>query len=196
MIELAPGLHRWIAYHEEWKQDVGCLALEAGRELVLIDPLVLDWKPVDALARGRDVHVLLTIYYHARSARDVVERYGARLWSTSAGRRRITNRAGKPSDGFEPGDPVPAGVQAFDADRGAGEVVFWLPEHRSLAAGDIFLGSPFRLCPPSWLSKGVKHENVKTALRPVLDLPVERVLVSHGEPILERGSEVLAEVLR
>ncbi len=28
MTEIAPGLHRWTARHEEWEEDVGSLAVE------------------------------------------------------------------------------------------------------------------------------------------------------------------------
>jgi hypothetical protein len=33
------------------------------------------------------------------------------------------------------------------------------------------------------------------SLRPLLELPVERVLVSHGEPVLQDGSQALAAAL-
>jgi hypothetical protein len=33
------------------------------------------------------------------------------------------------------------------------------------------------------------------SLRPLLELPVERVLVSHGEPVLRGGLEALAAAL-
>ena len=38
--ELAPGLWRWTGYHEEWKQDVGCVYVEAPDAIVLIDPQI------------------------------------------------------------------------------------------------------------------------------------------------------------
>ena len=36
--------------------------------------------------------------------------------------------------------------------------------------------------PQDWLSDGVSREDVIELLRPVLDLPVEHVLPTHGEP--------------
>jgi hypothetical protein len=33
-------------------------------------------------------------------------------------------------------------------------------------------------------------------LRPLLDLPVQRVLVSHGRPVLRGGKRALEQVLR
>jgi hypothetical protein len=36
---------------------------------------------------------------------------------------------------------------------------------------------------------------LRAALRPLLDLPVEMVLVSHGEPVLTSGHRALAAVI-
>jgi glyoxylase-like metal-dependent hydrolase (beta-lactamase superfamily II) len=202
--ELATGLWRWTGYHEEWKKEVGSVCLETEEEIVLIDPLIPS-EDRDTFLRALDrdvqrgakpVHVLITVYYHARSSRELAERYGARLWARTAAKRRIKNRAGEPTDVFEAGDPLPGGVQAFDAGDRA-EVVYWLPEHRAIVAGDVLLGEPeLRLCPKSWLGKGTTHDDLKAALRPLLELPVERVLVSHGPPVLEDAGAALADVLR
>jgi glyoxylase-like metal-dependent hydrolase (beta-lactamase superfamily II) len=96
-----------------------------------------------------------------------------------------------------------AGSRPSQTARSA-EVVYWLPEHRSLAVGDVLLGAgakpratsaPLRLCPESWL--GTKtHDDLRETLRPVLELPIERVLVSHGEPVLRNGKQALEAVLR
>ena len=53
-----------------------------------------------------------------------------------------------------------------------------------------------RLCPPSWLPAGKTHDELRESLRPLLELPVEMVLVSHGEPVLVDGHTALAEALR
>jgi hypothetical protein len=37
--EIAPGLHRWTARHEEWNEEVGSVAVETGDGLVFIDPI-------------------------------------------------------------------------------------------------------------------------------------------------------------
>jgi hypothetical protein len=51
-----------------------------------------------------------------------------------------------------------------------------------------------RLCPERWLGSGT-HDDVRAMLTPLLELPVEQVLVSHGEPVLTGGREALAGVL-
>ena len=84
-----------------------------------------------------------------------------------------------------------------------GEVVFWLPRQRAIVVGDVLLGAgakpratsdPLRLCPERWLGKA-SHADLRESLRPLLDLPVQRVLVSHGEPVLRAGQRALAAVL-
>lgn len=205
VVEIAPGLWRWTGFHPEWKEDVGCVYYEAPDAVVLVDPLVPPEDPdrfwgaldrdVERLARP--VHVLLTVYWHARSAREVVGRYGARLWAPARGRAAIERRAGPVSDAFRTGDPLPGGIEAFATARG-NEVVFWIPDHRALVCGDVVVGPEdggLRLCPASWLSEGVGHRELAASLHPLLDLPVERVLVSHGEPVLAGGHAALARLL-
>jgi hypothetical protein len=47
--------------------------------------------------------------------------------------------------------------------------------------------------PRAWLQDG--YDAAVTALRPLLDLPVDRVLVTHGEPVLEDGLAALERAL-
>jgi hypothetical protein len=67
--------------------------------------------------------------------------------------------------------------------------------------GDRIIGTPsgrLRLCPESWLgylSSGITLAALASALRPLLELPIESVLVSHGEPVLSGGRAALAEAL-
>ena len=94
---------------------------------------------------------------------------------------------------FRDGDALPGGIKAYQTARSS-EVVYLLPDQRALAVGDVLLGSPLRLCPELWLGKQT-HDDLRAALRPVLGPPVERVLVSHGEPVLSGGGHALAAVL-
>lgn len=205
ILEIAPGLWRWTAYHEQWAQDVGSVYVETGEGVVLIDPLVPAedterfWRALDADVQrgGGRVHVLVTVFWHTRSARELVERYEARVWAPSRGRAAIARRAGTVTDPFRPEDRLPGALQALATARAA-EVVFWIPEHQALVPGDALLGDGrggVRMCPESWLPDTVGHAKLAESLRPLLDLPVERVLVSHGEPVLQDGRRALAEAL-
>jgi hypothetical protein len=51
------------------------------------------------------------------------------------------------------------------------------------------------MCPESWLPKSTRHPELAESLAPLLALPVERILVSHGEPVLENGRDALAAAL-
>jgi len=187
--QLAPGLWRWTARHPEWTADdegewdpdVGCVYAEVDGRIVTIDPLVpsdpaereLFWTALD-----RDVErlgppiVLTTTVDHVRSAAGIVGRYGV------AGR-------------------APAGVQAFPTAL-RGEIVYWLEPFQALVPGDVLLGDAaggVRVCPDDWL-EGADHDAVRASLQPLLELPVERILVSHGTPVLSHGHDALARALR
>jgi glyoxylase-like metal-dependent hydrolase (beta-lactamase superfamily II) len=188
--ELAPGLRRWTARHEEWGEDVGCVAVETHDGLVLIDPL----DPPGQL--GRPAHVLLTIRWHARSAR------AKRVWAHARETRSLANRGVEVTDPIDSESSLPGGIRAFEAAR-PGEVVYWLPRQRTVVVGDVLLGAgakpratdePLRLCPEGWLG-GATHDDLRASLAPLLELPVSRVLVSHGEPVRRGDARVLAGAL-
>jgi hypothetical protein len=195
--EIAAGLWRWTAPHPDWRpvaqpgsaayweRDVGSVLYEGPEAAVFFDPLLPAdaepfWEWADARTADRPVAVLTTLKWHRRSRAAFVERYGA---STSRARGSL-----------------PAGVESFVA-RGMGETMFWLPEHRALIPGDRLLGGlsgGLRVCPASWMTYlGAKlgTGELKASLRPLLDFPVQRVLVSHGEPVLRGGRDALAAAL-
>jgi glyoxylase-like metal-dependent hydrolase (beta-lactamase superfamily II) len=202
------GLWRWATRYGEWGHDVGSVYLEGDDAVVLIDPLVPEepedeerfWVALDrdVARRATPVHVLVTIFWHARSAQRLVDRYGATVHAVSGGRAAIARRVGVDPSVYRAGATLPAGVVALPTARRS-EVVFWLPSHRALVPGDALLGDDdgrIRICPDSWLPESVDQEAMRASLAPLLDLPVERVLVSHGTPVLEDGHAALARLLR
>jgi hypothetical protein len=195
VIELAPGLWRWTADHpdwipgaptrspDDWERSVGSVLFGAPQAMVFIDPLLPTdedafWAWADECVGGRPVSVLTTIRWHRRSADQVAARYGA---SRSRAKRNL-----------------PAWVHSIVL-RGAGETMFWLPEPQALIPGDRILGVPgggLRLCPESWLGRvRVDREGLRALLEPLLELPVQRVVVSHGEPVLKGAGEALRRCL-
>jgi len=185
--EIAPGLRRWTSWHDHWEEEVGSVAVDTADGLVLIDPL----DPPAGLASPK--HVLVTVYWHARDS----GRLKASVWAPKRSHQPLRNRGVEAADGKPPGGIVP-----FQTARAA-EAVYWLPEHRAVVVGDVLLGAgakpratedPLRLCPARWLGKAT-HEDLRTSLRPLLDLPVEHVLVSHGRPVLANGKRELARAL-
>ena len=173
-----------MTYYPEWKDDVGCLALDGDDGLILIDPL----DPPREL--GRPAHVLLTIHWHARSTRDAG---AAHVWAPARALRALERRGVEVTHPVRPGDELPGGIEALESGR-SGELVYWLPGQRALVAGDVLLGGPLRICPDSWIGKRGQPA-VREALRPALELPIVRVLVSHGEPVLSNGRRALEQAL-
>jgi hypothetical protein len=192
--EVAPGLHRWTARHEEWQEDVGSLALQTEDGRVLIDPI----EPPPELRDAE--HVLLTIFWHYRTTPKLHARH---IWASRRTVKALANRGVAVTDPIARETKLPGGVQAFPTAR-HGELAYWLPAQRALAVGDVLLGAgakprpsdvPLRLCPESWLGKST-HADLRRSLLPLLELPVQRVLVSHGRPVLRGGKRALAHVLQ
>jgi hypothetical protein len=194
--EIVPGLLRWTAAHPEWDpqaepgssgdwgQMVGSVLYQLPDAVALIDPLLPREGRADFLHRlderiaGRAVSILTTIRWHRRDRDQLAQRYrssSTRAWNA-----------------------VPPGVAPRPL-RGAGETLYWLPAVATLIAGDRLVRTPggeLMLCPQSWLSQvGVDRAGLATLMRPLLELPIERVLVSHGDPVLHDGRAALAHAL-
>ncbi|HET9674236.1 MAG TPA: MBL fold metallo-hydrolase [Gaiellaceae bacterium] len=193
MDEIAPGLSRWTAWHDHWEEEVGSLALETDDGLILIDPL----DPPPALRRPD--HVVLTVFWHGRSTSELRSK---RVWAPTRSAQPLRNRGIKVTDAFKAGDELPGGLEAFQTAR-VNEVVYWLPKQRAVAVGDVLLGAgakprptqdALRLCPEGWLGKRT-HDDLRESLRPLLDRPVQRVLTSHGTPVLRGGKRALERLL-
>ena len=188
------GLWRWTAPHPEWKvgddweQEVGCVYWEADDAVVLIDPLVpsdpaererfLAALDRDVERAQRPVRILLTCEWHDRSADELTGRYGAQC--------RLPFAAGT----------LPGDIRAVEA-RVAQEVVYWLSEPRTVVPGDTLVGTDdgVAMCPESWLEGRGGMPQLRHDLAPLLDLPVERVLTSHGSPALSGGHAALVQAL-
>ena len=107
----------------------------------------------------------------------MLDRYpGAHLWTTGATRDAVAERAGVVTDTFEPGEMLPGNVSALESGRDD-EVLFWIPEHHALVVGDALMGDGEGGLRLSW--RGA----TRRAYVPLLELEVELVLVSHGEPV-------------
>lgn len=170
------SLQRWTAFSEDWQEEVGCVAVDSDDGLLCFDPLRPPVEPD---------HTFITVFFHARDAR-------GRVWAPTTLVRRLANRGVEVTDPFEIGDELPGGVQCVATARD-GEVVYWVPSERALIVGDVLLGAgakprptdePLRLCPERWVGGGKTQDDLRASLRPLLDLPVEQVLVSHGAPVL------------
>jgi glyoxylase-like metal-dependent hydrolase (beta-lactamase superfamily II) len=185
--EVRSGVWHWEARHPEWNDrqwwgpEVSSYAIDDGARLVLFDPL-LPPAEIDKLAEERDTAIVLTCPWHRRDAEALATRYDVPLYVPPPD-------AGDPSpvDGtvFREGDRLPVGVEAFPGME-PNDLVLWVESHGALVAGDTlqdrgdglqFLGELTNNVPA-----GFDTKQILQAMQPLLALPVEIVLLTHGAP--------------
>lgn len=215
--EILPGLWRWTAQHPEWRPhrefggEVASFALELDDSLVLVDPLIPGTQQqdreqvldvVDRLAAGRpSVAVMITIPYHVRSAELLHDRYGAdtvSVWGHPAVARRLGERV-KLAE-VAPGAELFGRISAHPIGRPRRyEMPLLVPSHRALAFGDAVVGVEGGLRVWQDVQAGRSElwyrERFLPSLEPLLELDFDRVLVTHGEPVLEDGPVELRRAL-
>jgi glyoxylase-like metal-dependent hydrolase (beta-lactamase superfamily II) len=210
--QIADGLWRWTARHPEWHpgefgREVASFAATANGELLLIDPL-LPSEPlavlelVDELLHSR-LAILVTIPYHVRSSEELWRRYRDRadckIWGHAACAKRLGDRAGFRE--IELGVPLPTGVSAHAIGRPRRqETPLYIPSRRALAFGDavVEVGGELRV----WSTGKVDarrarwhRDRFNPTLEPLLELDFDRVLVTHGRPVLADGHAQLRAAL-
>jgi hypothetical protein len=128
--------------------------------------------------------VLITIFWHARSAQAILDRYdGASVWAYAAATDWIGERT-RFTTTFDPGDSLPAGIEAFPMHR-AHEVAYWLPHYNSIVFGDTILrhGDRATLFPPTWAYRKREIVDAATqAVRALMERSPDRLLLTHGGP--------------
>ena len=183
--QLGAGLWRWTAAHPNaanWPKsglalppEVGCVYYEAPDAAVLIDPLLPAGEEADFLEHldrdverlGLPVSILLTAAWHGRSSGILRERYRA-------------------------GDRIPDSVEVYPIEGAPEEqLAYFIRPHRTLVVAEIFVGDG-RGGLALVLSPALEDRAaLDRSLRAIVELPVERVLVSHGEPVLEDGGRAI-----
>ena len=183
------------------EEDVGCLYVETDESVCLIDPLVpADER--DAFLRHLDADVARA-GSPCTSCSPSTGTCGARRRSSSGTARRSgrpraacsrsTGASASTRNPLRPGDVAPGGIEAHASGRAA-EVVFVVPSHGALVAGDVLLGSPLRICPAGWVGKG-GQQAVREALRPLVRPSLRAVIPSHGDAVLVDAERALAAAL-
>ena len=206
------GLWRWTARHPEWHPgefgaEVACFAAQAGDTTLLIDPLLPpDPGPVlatiDATLTGR-LAILITIPYHVRSSEELWRRYRKDAETTIHGHRACTKRL-KDESAFreiEPDTALPGDVTAHTIGKPRRyETPLHLPSHDALVFGDAVAEVDGRLV--VWATDKVDakverfyRERFNPTIEPLLELPFDAVLPTHGQPLLTNGKRALKGAL-
>jgi glyoxylase-like metal-dependent hydrolase (beta-lactamase superfamily II) len=157
---------------------VSSYAIDDGERLLLLDPLAPP-ALVDQLAAEREAAVVLTCPWHARDARALAERLGAPLYVPPPDEGDPNPVEGEV---FRAGDRLPVGVEAFPGME-PNDLVLWIESRRALVVGDTLIDRGQGLeFPVEWAKEGVPPAQILERLRPLLALPVELVLPTHGAP--------------
>jgi len=189
--DVAPGLAIWRTEHPDWRegldwpQTVTSTLVESRGEVAVIDPIAPPdedgafWERLDAL---RPTMAVILKPDHVRGVDTFVRRYGVRPFGPFLfWRDDIPDAELEP---IQPGTVLPGGLEALYDGRGRNETPLWLPEQRTLVFADALIGAEGGL-----LIWDTPHlERARPALRELLELPFERVIVSHGEPLHDRAA--------
>jgi glyoxylase-like metal-dependent hydrolase (beta-lactamase superfamily II) len=206
--ELRPGLWHWQAPHpdwtpdERWPQEVSSYAIDDGSRMLLVDPLAVPGEILERAA-SREPVIVLTVPWHERDSRSLVERLGARVFTPAPDTADDLVRkfgitpeqagGGSPdldwllagdsvaANLYAAGDHLPFGIEAW-LGREENDLVLWIDHLRAVIPGDTLVdfGRGFEINP--WLRGGVTREQVAERLRSLLERPVELVLPTHGGP--------------
>jgi hypothetical protein len=189
--DVAPGLWLWRQPHPDWHEDydwepeISSFAVESRDTALLLDPLAPPPQARDVWARLDALRPQAAVVLKPDHVRDVdlfVRWYGVRaygpylFWRDDIPRTEL--------EPVRPGDELPGGLQAHYDGRGGMETPLYLPEQRALVFADGMTapGGVLRVWGTAW-----HEERTLPALRGLLELPFERVLVSHGEPVHDRA---------
>ena len=209
MRELRPGLWHWQAPHAQWRStepwgpEVSSYAIDDGVRLLLFDPLAVPAK-IEEVATDREGAIVLTNPWHERDSRELVERLGLPVYTPLPDTAEYIMEkwgltAEQVGDGspdvvwllkegigearpYAAGDRLDVGVEAFPGQK-PNDMVLWIESHRAVIAGDTLVdfGNGLEIN-PRWLGPDMTREQVVEGLRPLLDLPVEHMLATHGVP--------------
>jgi glyoxylase-like metal-dependent hydrolase (beta-lactamase superfamily II) len=185
------GVWHWEAPHPDWTPaaggwgpEVSSYAIDVGDRLLLCDPLALP-SEIEKLAAGRETVIVLTSPWHRRDALDLAERLGAPIFVPPPDEGDPSPVGGHV---FSAGDRLPVGVVAFPGME-PNDLVLWIESRRALVTGDTLIDRGRGLeFPADWASRGaiaargVPPAQILETLRPLLELPVELVLPTHGAP--------------
>jgi hypothetical protein len=165
--EPAGGLWTWTARHPAW-QESDDWGPEVRSYALQDDEGVILFDPISPpteLSGKGRVEVVLTAPWHGRSATDL----------------------GAPIRGADLPPAVNAQPAFFPDER-----TLWIPAHGALVVGDSLPRG--EAVPDEWLGDS-KREDYNAKLRPLLDLPIELLLPTHGDPITEDARARLERAL-
>jgi hypothetical protein len=192
MEEILPGVHHWTAFHHGIGQVVHSYLYAPSR--ALIDPMLPE-EGVEALDRYRPERILLTNRHHYRQSDELRERFGCPVLCHEAGLHEF--EGGPEVQGFAFGQEVAPGVDALELNAICPEeTALDLRDAGALALADsVIRRRDGALAFVSDYLLGEEPERVKSdirrALRRLLDVDFDALLLAHGEPLTSGAKAAL-----
>jgi hypothetical protein len=190
--DVAPGLWLWRQPHWEWREgddwepEVSSFVVESGGEVILLDPLAPPpIEGAEVYARLDETPPTAVIVLKPDHVRDVDQ--FVHWYHVPARGPWLYWKGDAPRTELEPifvDEVLPGGLVALYDGRGGIERPVYLPEQKAIVFADGMSGNGGTL--RVWWTP-VLEKRALPALRAMLDLPFERVLVSHGEPVHTRA---------
>ena len=208
MDELLDGLWRWTARHPEFHPqgfaEVACFALRDDLGTILVDPLLPEddaavLEALDGIVSGR-VRIVVTVPYHVRSAEALWRRYRERprdddprprpLRHAGSRTRRASGRSPTGRSSTATSSRTASATRAGTSARcGCRRTARWRSATRS-STWTASCGCGTSRWTASRRRRWYEDRYLPT-LEALLDHDVERVLVTHGEPVLQGGRKAL-----
>lgn len=150
------------------------------------------------LASRREPHIGLTCPWHRRDSVQLASQLGAQIHVPPPD---APDPDPVPGSVFVAGDVLEIGIEAYPGLE-PNDLVLWIPGIHALVTGDTLIDFGQSLeFPVAWASSGVPAEvgvpvvDLLAGLQPLLDLPVDIVLPTHGVPAdraaLERALSIV-----
>ncbi len=189
IVDVAQGLWLWRIPHPDWEPEgigdrwVTSTCVESDGEVAVLDALAPPdgdetWERLDQ--RPPTLAVVLKPD-HVRSIDAFADRYRLRAFGPD-----VFQKDDIPETDLElvyPGMTLPGGLLALYDGRLRNETPLYLPEQRTIVFADALttFGGALQVWWTPW-----HEERVIPALKAMLDLPFERVIISHGDPVHHR----------
>ena len=165
---------------EDWEPEVPVVRYETPGQVTVIDPLLPSAGEFDP--HGKPVCVLLTQPSHYRGTAEFVARYQASVWAPP---NAVWRHRPDPTTARR----LPAGVEAIELGGEPQQVVFHIPDQATLVTGDVLsgVGGPLRV-----FVDEADARQLLPSLEALAALPIERVIIPHGAPVLTGGAARIA----
>ncbi len=193
---ICDDLYCWSVFSEMRQVDFNGHLWVRPEGNILIDPVPMidsDLKQLDRF--GGAAWVIVTNCDHEREAAVVAKRTGAKIVVHQADAEALSVRADRL---IVDGEEIVPGLRAIHLPSGKspGEIALYFPEKRAILSGDLIVGEPIGSLTLLGDEKLDNPAQAALALRKILALPFDALLVGDGHAILHDARQRLVECLQ